>query len=40
MKEKEKVTRDLRALIFARTKDWNEIRRLTHRLDEELKPVK
>jgi transitional endoplasmic reticulum ATPase len=40
MKEREKGTRDLRALVFSRTKDWNEIKRCTHRLEEELKPVK
>ena len=30
-------TRDLKALVFARTKDWNEIKTLTHRLSDELK---
>jgi transitional endoplasmic reticulum ATPase len=36
-KEHGQDTRDLKALVFARTKDWNEIKRLTHRLSEELK---
>ena len=36
-KEHEQDTRDLRALVFARAKDWIEIKRLTHRLEEKLK---
>jgi transitional endoplasmic reticulum ATPase len=33
-KEHGQDTGDLKALVFARTKDWNEIKRLTHRLDK------
>ena len=36
-KEHERDTRDLRAQVFARTKDWIEIKRLTHRLEEKTK---
>jgi hypothetical protein len=36
-KEHGQDTGDLKALVFARTKDWNEIKRLTHHLDEAVK---
>jgi transitional endoplasmic reticulum ATPase len=36
-KEKKPGTKALEELVFQRTKDWNEIKRLTHRLEEELK---
>ncbi|MCE5298832.1 MAG: CDC48 family AAA ATPase [Methanoregulaceae archaeon] len=39
-KENVQDTGDLKALVFARKKDWNEIKKLTHRLGEEPKPVK
>jgi transitional endoplasmic reticulum ATPase len=39
-KEREQDTSDLRALVFARTKDWNEIKQRTRRLEEDLQPVK
>jgi transitional endoplasmic reticulum ATPase len=35
-KEKKPDTTELEELVFQRTKDWNEIKRLTHRLEEEL----
>jgi transitional endoplasmic reticulum ATPase len=37
LKKQEPDTRDLRALVFARTKDWNEIRKGTHQLEDALK---
>jgi len=37
LKKQEPDTRDLRALVFARTKDWNEIRKRTHQLEGALK---
>jgi transitional endoplasmic reticulum ATPase len=39
-KENVQDTGDLKALVFARKKDWNEIKKLAHRLGEEPKPVK
>jgi transitional endoplasmic reticulum ATPase len=36
-KEKRPDTSELDTLVFQRTKDWNEIKRLTHRLEEELR---
>jgi transitional endoplasmic reticulum ATPase len=35
-REKKPDTRELEELVFQRTKDWNEIKRLTHRLEDEL----
>jgi len=37
LKKQEPETRKLRALVFARTKDWNEIRKHTHQLEGALK---
>jgi transitional endoplasmic reticulum ATPase len=37
LKKQEPDTRDLRALVFARTIDWNEIRKGTHQLEDALK---
>jgi hypothetical protein len=36
-KDKEYETAPLREQTFKRTKDWNEIKHLTHRLEEELR---
>jgi transitional endoplasmic reticulum ATPase len=36
-KEKKPDTKALEELVFQRTKDWNEIKRLTQRLEEELR---
>jgi transitional endoplasmic reticulum ATPase len=35
-REKKPDTRELEELVFQRTKDWNEIKRLTRRLEDEL----
>ena len=36
-REEKPDTQPLETLVFSRTKDWNEIKRLTHQLEEELK---